>query len=102
MPARNTRPVARLVDDAARPPRHYEAVTASEHALAFYMGGTYRPDRPDHGDGALLTAIWGVIPHRAPADVVPAWVRYDRAKRLPFEVHGQRYTQLGDAMEAAV
>jgi hypothetical protein len=95
--------VARLWDETARPPRQYEAATASEHALAFFMGGTYDPDRPDHREGALLTATWLVIPHRAPADVVPAQLAYDRAAgRLPFEVHGQRYAQLGDAIEAAV
>jgi len=95
--------VTYLIDDSARPPKRQEVVTRTASALAFWLGGTYDPDRPDHrGDGALLTGTWAVIPHYAPADVQPAFIHYDRAEAAPFEVGGQRYAQLGDAMEAAV
>jgi hypothetical protein len=102
MPARNTQPVRYLLDEDATPPRRQEVVTTSPNALAFWMGGTYHADRPDHGDGALLTGTWAVIPHHAPANVQPVFVYYDRAQSPPFEVGGQRYAQLGDAMEAAL
>jgi hypothetical protein len=102
MPARNTQPVRYLMDETATPPRRQEVVTTSPNALAFWMGGTYHAARPDHGDGALLTGTWAVIPHHAPANVQPVFVYYDRAEAPPFEVGGQRYAQLGDAMEAAL
>jgi hypothetical protein len=104
MPARKSRPVRYLVDAEAVPPRRREVMTRTAHALAFWLGGTYHPDRPDHAEGALLTAAWGVIQHGAPADAEPVLVTYDRGAVLPFGVDGQadRHTQLGDAMEAAV
>lgn len=101
MSARHTRTVRRITDETATPPREMEAVTACDHALAFWMGGTYRSDRPDHGDGALLTGMWFVIPHHAPADVTPVAVTYDRAEPLPFAVGEARFAQLGEAMDCA-
>jgi hypothetical protein len=100
MSARNTQPVRYLVDDTARPPKRQEVVTRSEHALAFWLGGTY--DRPDHRADALVTGTWGVIPHHAPADAVPVFIHYDRRDALPFRVVGESFAQLGEAMEVAV
>jgi hypothetical protein len=94
-----------LLDRTASPPRYYEAVTATEHALAFLMSGTYDRDRPDHGEGALFAATWYVIPHGAPADTEPALLTFDRSLgSSPFmvEATGERFTQLGDAMEACI
>jgi|HubBroStandDraft_3_1064219.scaffolds.fasta_scaffold94354_2 hypothetical protein len=102
MPARNSKPVRYLIDETAVPPRRQEVVTRTENALAFWMGGTYHAARPDHRDDALLTGTWAVIQHHAPADAVPVFIHYDRADAPPFRVAEQRYTQLGDAMEAAV
>jgi hypothetical protein len=98
MPARHTRAVHMLRNTTAEPPRVYEAVTACEHALAFLMGGTYDP-------AEMQTGIWYVIEHGAPASAVPVPVTFDRSRgALPFEVGGtgERYGQLGDAMDAAV
>jgi hypothetical protein len=90
------------MDETAQPPKRQEVVTATDNALAFWMGGVYDPARPDHHDDSLLTGTWAVIQHYAPADVQPVFVYYDRAEAPPFEVGGQRYAQLGDAMEAAL
>jgi hypothetical protein len=98
MPARNSKPVRYLVDETARPPKRQEVVTRTENALAFWLGGTY--DRPDHRE--VITGTWAVIRHHAPADAVPVFIHYDRADALPFRVVGERFAQLGDAMEAAV
>jgi hypothetical protein len=94
-----------LLDRTASPPRYYEAVTATEHALAFLMTAIYEPDRPDHGEGSLRAATWFVIPHGAPADVEPALLTFERALgSRPFEVSatGECCIQLGDGMNAAV
>ncbi len=100
MPARKTRQVRYITNENAQPPRNLEVITASEHALAFQLGGYHwDPDRPDQGDGAGLSGTWAVLRHVAERDI--AYVTYDRAERLAFETGGQRYRQLYEAMEAA-
>ena len=43
-----------------------------------------------------------MIEHHALTAVEPLFIRYDRAEApLPFEVVGQRFAQLGEAMEVA-
>jgi hypothetical protein len=102
MAARKSWPVRKLTDEDARPPRKREVVTGTEHALAFWLGGTYDRARPDHGDGALLTATFGVIRHYAPADAVPVFIHYERAEPVPWRVeNGQSYAQMWQAIEAA-
>lgn len=96
---RNTWPVRYLTDETAEPPRRKEVVTRSQHAMAFWLGGTY--DQPDHDFTACLTGTWAVIGLPSTADAVPVFIHYDRAAGLlPFEISGARYAQLGDAMEA--
>jgi len=101
MPARNSWPVRRLWDTEADPPRQYEAVTGTAHALAFWVGGTWSD--PSHREGSALTGSWWCIPHHAPADAQPELITYDRSEgSRPFAVGAERYAQLGDAMEGAV
>ena len=100
MPARDTHPVRYLTDETADPPKRQEVVTRSPNALAFWLGGTYA--RPDHRFDSCLTGNWAVIEHHALTAVEPLFIRYDRAEApLPFEVVGQRFAQLGEAMEVA-
>lgn len=105
MPARNSWPVRYLADPASVPPTNYEAVTATEHALAFRLAATHDPAMPNHAlPGAVLTTSWWVIPHGAAPDAVPALITYDRSfpRGQQFMLSGQLYGQLGDAMEAAI
>jgi hypothetical protein len=105
MPARNSWQVRYLDDYTSVPHTTYEAVTRTEHALAFRLEATYDPAMPNHAlPGAVLTTSWWVIAPGAPPDAVPALITYDRARPRGqrFEVGGQLFYQLGDAMEAAV
>lgn len=102
MPARVSRQIRMITDHEAVPPRQIEAVTATEHALAFLLGYTWDHDRPDHGDGAAVSGLWGVVPRTGSATDLPVFVTYDRAESRPFAVHGVRYRQFYEAMEAAL
>jgi hypothetical protein len=105
MPARNSWPVAYLADPTSTPPTRYEAVTRTEHALAFRLEASYDPAMPNHGlPGSVLTTSWWCITPGAAPDAVPALITYDRSQPRghQFETGGQRYGQLGEAMEAAV
>ena len=105
MPARNSWQVRYLVDETSAPPCNYEAVTRTEHAIAFRLEPKWDRAMPNHAlPGSAITYQWWVIAAGAPADAVPELITYTRAapRGEQFEVAGQRYGQLGDAMEAAV
>jgi hypothetical protein len=103
MPARHATQVRYITDGAAVPPHRIEAVTRTEHALAFLLSYTWDPARPDHGDGAAITGEWGVMPTTGPAAAEPVWLHYDRAAQPePWRVGTAAYRLMGDAMEAAV
>lgn len=105
MPARLSWPVRYLADPASVPPTNYEAVTRTEHAIAFRLEPRWDPAIPNHAlPGAAIIYQWWVVAVGAPADAVPELITYHRAapRGEQFEVGGQRYSQLGEAMEAAV
>jgi hypothetical protein len=105
MPARNSWQVRYLVDETSVPPYNYEAVTRTENAIAFRLEASYDPAMPNHAlPGSVLTTSWWVIAPGAAPDAVPALISYDRSapRGQQFETGGQRYGQLGDAMEAAI
>jgi len=103
MPARTSAQLRYIWDHSAVPPRKIEAVTYTDHAVAFLLGYTWDPARPDHGDGAAITGEWGVMPTTGPAAAEPVWLHYDRAaKPEPWRVGTVAYRRMGDAIEAAV
>jgi len=105
MPARHSWPVRYLPDHTSTPPASYEAVTRTEHAIAFRLEARFDPAMPNHAlPGSVTATSWWCIPVGAEPAAVPALITYTRAapRGEQFEVGGQRFAQLGEAMEAAV
>jgi hypothetical protein len=107
MSARKTQAVRFLWDYAATPHKTYEAATWSDHALALFMEGEW--NRPDHGEGSMVAARWGVIRRGATVHARPVWMTYDRdlapkpwGVEDPDHHHApQRFAQMWQAMEVA-